>query len=501
MPLARLEAILDDAKVATRIAAIEEALPVGARRRQLRVRSLLLGMLLCQAGDRPAHLTRMHEALISLEAADQVRLGVRCDWKAGSHRLSYRQIEYTNDLVCSALEKDRLDGSPAALLSALCDALVEASIAERWKQASTSLAIDWSDLESFANPPATKGGGCADPQASWGHRKGGGVGEKSELFFGYYLSLATMVADEGGTAVPELVRRMTVTSCHLDPVPGFVPALQGLSATGIVVGDVLADSGYAHRRPEHFALPLRALGASLVMDLNPNDRGPQGTFAGATLANGNLYCPATPSALLSLGPLGRGASDEDTRAHDDKTAELARYKLGRITSDDEDGYHRVCCPAVMGKLRCPLQPASMERSFSRPEVLFPPDHLPGCCTMKSLTVPPAVNAKTAQRHDYPSKAWRASYARSSAAERSSAWVKDPATIDINKGWRRQMGLVPMTVLLACALVVRNLAVDEAFCERQAENERRQAAGQAPRTRRRRRRSLTDLVGARGCAPP
>ena len=35
------------------------------------------------------------------------------------------------------------------------------------------------------------------------------------------------------------------------------------------------------------------------------------------------------------------------------------YKLGPITSDDADGYHRVMCPAAMGKIRCPLRPASM----------------------------------------------------------------------------------------------------------------------------------------------
>jgi len=39
----------------------------------------------------------------------------------------------------------------------------------------------------------------------------------------------------------------------------------------VPIGDVLADSGYAHRRAESFALPMRALGARLVMDLHPND--------------------------------------------------------------------------------------------------------------------------------------------------------------------------------------------------------------------------------------
>ena len=49
-------------------------------------------------------------------------------------------------------------------------------------------------------------------------------------------------------------------------------------------------------------------------------------------------------------------------------------KLGRITADDADGYHRVMCPAVMGKIRCPLPPASMTLSRDRPEILTPPQN-------------------------------------------------------------------------------------------------------------------------------
>ncbi len=36
---------------------------------------------------------------------------------------------------------------------------------------------------------------------------------------------------------------------------------------GIPLGDVLADSGYAHRDADAWALPLRAVGAALVQDL------------------------------------------------------------------------------------------------------------------------------------------------------------------------------------------------------------------------------------------
>jgi hypothetical protein len=55
---------------------------------------------------------------------------------------------------------------------------------------------------------------------------------------------------------------------------------------------------------------------------------------GAIISNGNLYCPQAPRALPDLEPLARDATREDTAAHDTRTTELARYKLGRLTADD-----------------------------------------------------------------------------------------------------------------------------------------------------------------------
>ena len=222
-------------------------------------------------------------------------------------------------------------------------------------------------MESFSRPPRHGSSDCADPEASWGHRNSNLPGPKGEMFFGYYLSAATMTRDEDGPPVPELTRRITLSSCHADPVRALTPVLARMPAAGIPLGDILADSGYAHRDAAAWALPLRAAGAQLVQDLHPHDRGPQGTVHGAIIANGNLYCPATPQPLLHLGPLAPAATPEDTAAHDIRTAELARHKLGRLTADDADGYHRVTCPAATGKLRCPLRPASMtlDRSPAR----------------------------------------------------------------------------------------------------------------------------------------
>jgi len=481
--------------LAREIARIDSALPLGVRARQCPLRTFVLGLLLAQADHRPAHLCRVHEALVSLPLSDRRRLGVVVDWHGVPHQLTYRQVEYLNALVETALEKDQPDGLASGALQRFVDALVEASVAATADQEPTSLAVDWTDYESFAHPPG-RNGVSADPEAAWGHRKGGGPGEKSELFFGHYCSIATIVKDEDGPEVPELVSHMTMSACSHDPVPVLVENLVSAAADGrLRLSDVLADSGYAHRVPEHFALPLRRAGAGLVIDLHPQDRGPQGTHGGAICHNGNLYCPMTPPLLFGQAPLQRGASEEETAAHDQRADELFRFKLGRITSDDADGYHRVACPALTGKVRCALRPTSMTLDLDRPEVLSPPEHPPTCCTQRTITVPPSVNQKTAQKHDYPGKTWRRSFARRTGVERSNSRVKDPATIDIGKGWCRLMGLVGPTLFLASALAIRNLEIADAFKARQEDNEHRRQVGLPPRTRRRRRTSLADLAGA------
>jgi hypothetical protein len=305
IPLPVLEEIIDRSGVAPRI---ELLLPIGVRARQMLVRTLLLGMLIVLADHRPAHLTRVHQALTALPEADQARLGVVADWKTGPHRLTYRQTERTFGLVTHALAKDRPDGLPPGRLQRICDDLLEASIPEEFKHASTALAVDWTDVETFSRPPSRGTRDCADPEAWWGHRSGGGPGQDSELFFGYYPSAATMMPEEHGPPVPELARRMTVCSCHQDPARALVPVLTAMPAGGIPLGDILADSGYAHRDADGWAIPLRQSGAQLVQDLHPSDRGPRGTHEGAIIANGCLYCPATPRTLLELGSLARDAT-------------------------------------------------------------------------------------------------------------------------------------------------------------------------------------------------
>ena len=138
--LADLEGVIDASGTAARI---EAMLPTGVRCRQLSVRTLLAGMCLTQADGRPAHLTRVRQALTSLPEDDQRRLGVITDWKNGPHRLTYRQAEYTAGLVADALAGDEPSGQPSPALQTVCGSLLEASIPDELKDASRSLAVDW----------------------------------------------------------------------------------------------------------------------------------------------------------------------------------------------------------------------------------------------------------------------------------------------------------------------------------------------------------------------
>ena len=109
-----------------------------------------------------------------------------------------------------------------------------------------------------------------------------------------------------------------------------------------------------------------------------------------------------------------------------------------------------------------------------------------------------MNAKTAQKHDYPSAAWRRSYARRTGAERGFATAKDPASNTIARGWCRLMGLTPLMLFTHGAARRPEPAHPGSLEHPAAGKARRTAAGLPPKTRQRRRKTLTALTSA---APP
>ena len=488
---------------------LEAHMPKGGRPRQLPAHTLLCAMAFAIDEGRLAHLAAGWRTLQGLPSATRLRLRAALTRTGTLHDATYRQFSHAHRTMVGAIDpapvpsyRGVTEGDRAAHLEAVrdnidteaqeerlqsvLDQLVEASIPARYKGGSRSLAVDWTDHETWSRPRAKDDPVPApDPTASWGHAKRNAPGAKDHLFFGYYGQVATMVKEERGPNLPELVRRIAFHSPRTDPPAAMAEVLVRAYGAGVLPGDVLADCGYSNRDPQTFASPLRRAGAALVMDLHPTDRGPRGTHEGAIVSNGNLYCPATPRALVELGPLSRSASEEEVAAHDEKTKELSRYKLGRIAGDDEDGTHRVMCPAAMGKCRCPLRPESMALDYTHPEVASPPEEPPTCCVQKTISVAVQIDAKRRQKHEYPSKAHRISYFRRTASERTFSWFGDPASGGIRRGWSRLFGRAPNALMYALCAVVHNVRLALAQEDRENEAARRAAMGVSPLRRRRR----------------
>ena len=262
-----------------------------------------------------------------------------------------------------------------------------------------------------------------------------------------------MVPDEQGPPVPELARRITLSSCRHDPVPAFTPVLTAMPAAGIPLGDVLADSGYAHRVPGNWASPLRRAGA--VLDPGPPSQRPrpQRHPSGRDHRQRQPVLPAElPAPCSDLGPLARSATPGQAAQHDAKTAEAARYKLGqhhprrprRLPPRAVPGRHGQdplpAAPGLDDPGPGPARDPAARRSIPRPAAPGRPSPSRPACSprpRRNTTTPPA--------------ACRRSYARRSGAERGFATAKDPASNDISRGWCRLMGLAPLMLFTTILL--------------------------------------------------
>ena len=234
--------------------------------------------MLALADGRPAHLTEVHAALTSLPAADQAaprrHRGLE-DRAAPAHLPAGRAHPPAHH---HARWPDPSPTAPPPRPAAgCCDQLTEASIPEAFKNASTSLAADWTDVEAWSRPVPHDAPAPAPTPRPAGATATSTAGSRKERCSSATTSrAAVMVADENGPAVPELARRITVAS------PAHDPAAE-------LAGVLTAHARQRHRARRHHRrlrlLPPRPRppgpsrcappAPSLVQDLHPHDRGPQ----------------------------------------------------------------------------------------------------------------------------------------------------------------------------------------------------------------------------------
>ena len=493
IPLAAFEEIIDASGIAPRI---EAMLPDRRARPAAERPHPAAGHAACPADHRPAHLTRVHQALISLPrgrpAAARRDHGLEAR-PAPAHLPADRAHLRPGRRRPSA--RTSPTGCPPARCSAACDDLLEASVPEEFKDASRLAGRGLDGPGILLPAPAARHQRLRRPRSVLGPPQEQPAAQRRRAVLRLLpLRRGHDARRERAAPSPRLARRATVSSCRNDPVRAFAPVLTAMPAAGIPLGDILDDSGYAHRDAGAWAIPLRAAGA-------PARPGP---------------APARPRAQGH--PRRRGHQQRQPVLPPD-TAPAAGARAARPhrhqgtgrglgTQDRRAGPVQARPPHQRRPRRLP--PRAVPRRHGQDPLPAPPrvdDAGPGparkSCSPRNIPRPAAHSRRSPSRRTCSPRPRRntttrprpgaAPTAGRTGAERGFATAKDPATNDISRGWCRLMGLAPLMLFTTTLLIARNQRILHAWNTRQEETQRRAAAGLPPKTRKRRRKTLAGLA--------
>ncbi|MGW6784076.1 hypothetical protein [Streptomyces sp. NPDC054987] len=200
---------------------------------------------------------------------------------------------------------------------------------------------DWKDLSSV------------EITAGWHH-----CGGSSDGIFGHSATLVVAASQrhpaghvlEGKRVSrhPQLALGAVLDTPGKRIGPNAIHSLTRLVPLGFPTGFLAADRAYTDQQTENFAAPARRLGHRLALDYKQDQRGIQGTHAGALLVDGSLACPAMPH---SLAHATTGLGDEAVRhlaqdaALQEQITQREPYFLKVKESADPRGAVRYQCPA------------------------------------------------------------------------------------------------------------------------------------------------------------
>ena len=314
-------------------------------------------MCLALADHRPAHLTRVHQALTAPARGRPAAAGRdrglearpapahlpadRADLRPGRRRP--RQGRARRAALAGAAGDLR---RPAR---GLRPGPVQGRQHGRWRWTGPT----W---RSFSRPPPRGTSDCADPEASWGHRKNNLLRSQDELFYGYYLSAGIMMPEENGPAVPELARRATLSSCRHDPVRAFAPVLTAMPAAGIPLGDILDDSGYAHRDADAWASRCGPPAPSSSRTSTPTTAAPRAPTTAPSSPTETSTARARPARCSNSGRSPAPPPKNKPQTTTARPPNSPATSSAASPPTTQDGYHRVAVPRRHGQDPLPAPP-------------------------------------------------------------------------------------------------------------------------------------------------
>lgn len=164
---------------------------------------------------------------------------------------------------------------------------------------------------------------------------------------------------------------------------------------------------------------------------------------------GYAHCPATPDTLDRLTRPAFDATPEAIEASHAAFETRELWAMQRHTQPDHTGTHRVACPALAGKIGCPLRPGTVAAAIEHglPIVEHPPtadpngEPLPKCCTQRTVkTSPPTSIVKHQQPHYWGTRTWSRIWRRRTYVEGTYGNRKNVSTENMRRGITRIPGL-------------------------------------------------------------
>jgi hypothetical protein len=490
------------------------------RPRALKVRALFVVLLLLAMDDRPLLLKAATKVLFSKLAGPwRAKLGINGDASGRKAFLArYRQVRYLFHLVLSVIDpsvepKDRVlpleelaarrknlseaevDARQKALEKLVAD-LLEASVKvcspEELASFDGSAGLDATPVPLWSRGPSARRGTCAsDPDGGWyiregDHREGSGPDGKAlrKIYWALEATVVTMGRPPGTVpASPNLVLGASLGRPGEDPGGSGARLLAQVRSRGWPAGLLGADRGYTQCRPEHFHLPVRSLGYSLVMDYKAAELGRQANSQGAVMVDGAFYCPAMPEELITVSADKR-AGQLDDAMYKARTEARAAWRLVHKQGPDADGYERFACPAQgeHPRLCCPLRPQA--NALGKVPVLSPPPEPPKVCTQSAVTIAPDIGARHRQDLAFGSEDWARTYAAyRNTIEGWNGYVKDTAHEALAApGRRRVRGIAAQSIFVTLLLMAGNFRKIAAFRQMVADGTADKVAERARRRR-------------------
>lgn len=440
----------------------------------------------------PAERRAAYDAIYASARRAFHRLRVEID--PSSNPLNRRRHDHPGSKPPRFPSKFEMDLVKLQRLHDFTNAIIHASwlwlpreVRRRWKGSAVidaTVTRAWARGTSKRRPEIVSADSDAGYYVRTGDHRADGTEGMGKVIWGFeaHLLVAGYIGD-GAPDHPTLVMAMALDRPGHSVAENAVACLDQFEALRDLIAKV--DPGEALSSPfylagdrayapgsdaDKFQIPAAVRGWSSVHDYGENHLGVRGSYGGAILVEGGLFCPSMPDLLVNASWDFVVGKTIDKRTFLARISERERYRFRPKQAPNADGSVVMMCPAAGPSpiAKCPLKAGSFDRAGTDAATVVFIGRKPGHeartdmggdrpndngskrhdfvpatreeaagfrgCRQTSITVPRAVGAKYRQPLAYKSTKWKQIYHPLRATvESMNGRAKNDFNNDIEKG--------------------------------------------------------------------